>query len=128
MTILFVVPESPTLKHCLTTIVAADLVGFSRLMASVEEGVITRLRSCRADIVDPAVTAGGGRVIKTVGDGLLIEFAPPVEAVRACLTLQTGMAEQETGPEDQKLRFRIGFNLGDIVEEEGDIPGAGTPE
>ena len=111
----------------LTTIVAADLVGYSRLMAADEEGVISRLRRARAEVVDPAVTRGGGRIIKTMGDGLLIELASPVAAVRTALAVQRAMVEREAGaPEDQRLRFRIGINLGDIVIDGDDILGDGV--
>lgn len=107
----------------LTTIVAADLAGFSRLMAADEEGVIRRLRAARAEVVDPAVAEAGGRIVKTMGDGLLVEYPSPVAAVRSVIAVQEEMAARETGPEDQRLRFRVGINLGDIVEDGDDILG-----
>lgn len=110
----------------LTTIVAADLVGYSRLMAADEEGVIGRLRAARAEVIDPTVAEAGGRIIKTMGDGLLIEFPSPVAAMRCVIAVQEEIAERETGPEDQRLRFRVGINLGDIVEEGDDILGDGV--
>ncbi|MEZ5866902.1 MAG: hypothetical protein R3D25_23540 [Geminicoccaceae bacterium] len=84
----------------LTTILAADLVGYSRLMAADEEGVIVRLRKARAEVVDPALAEAGGRIVKTMGDGLLVELGSPVAAARAALLVQRAMAGRETGPED----------------------------
>ncbi len=110
----------------LTTILAADLVGYSRLMAADEEGVIARLRSARAEVIDPALAEAGGRIVKTMGDGLLVEFGSPVAAVRAALVVQRAMAARETGPEEQRLTFRIGVNLGDIVIDGDDILGDGV--
>jgi len=110
----------------LTTILAADLVGYSRLMAADEEGVIARLRDARAEVVDPALAEAGGRIVKTMGDGLLVEFGSPVAAVRAALVVQRAMAARERGPEEQRLRFRVGINLGDIVIDGDDILGDGV--
>ncbi len=110
----------------LTTILAADLVGYSRLMAADEEGVIVRLRSARAEVIDPALAEAGGRIVKTMGDGLLVEFGSPVAAVRAAILVQRSMAARETGPEEQRLAFRIGVNLGDIVIDGDDILGDGV--
>jgi adenylate cyclase len=110
----------------LTTILAADLVGYSRLMAADEEGVIARLRLVRAEVVDPALAEAGGRIVKTMGDGLLVEFTSPVAAVRAALVVQRAMAARETGPGDQQLKFRVGVNLGDIVIDGDDILGDGV--
>lgn len=114
------------MERRLTTIVAADLVGYSRLMAADEEGTISRLRAARTEVIDPAVGEAGGVIIKTMGDGLLIEFPSPVAAVRCVIAVQDQIAAQETGPEDQRLRFRVGINLGDIVEDGGDILGDGV--
>jgi len=114
------------LDRRLTTIVAADLVGYSRLMAADEEGTISRLRAARTEVIDPAVSNGGGRVIKTMGDGLLIEFPSPVAAVRCVIVVQDAMVVRESGPEDNRLRFRVGVNLGDVVEDDGDILGDGV--
>ena len=110
----------------LTTILAADLVGYSRLMAADEEGVIARLREARAEVVDPALAEAGGRIVKTMGDGLLVEFGSPVAAVRAALQIQRAMAARETGLEAERLTFRIGVNLGDIVIDGDDILGDGV--
>jgi adenylate cyclase len=108
----------------LTTIVAADLVGYSRLMAADEEGVVARMQSARTSLIDPQVSGAGGRIIKTMGDGLLIEFPSPVEAARACITIQDALKAQEAhNPEDQRLMFRIGINLGDVMIDGDDILG-----
>lgn len=114
------------MKRRLITIVAADLVGYSRLMAADEEGTISRLRTSRSEVVDPAVDRAGGRIIKTMGDGLLIEFSSPVDAVRSMIAIQDQMAAHEIGPEDQRLRFRVGINLGDIVVDGEDVLGDGV--
>lgn len=80
----------------LATIVAADLAGYSRLMAVDEEGVMGRLREVRRDVIDPAMDSGGGRLFKTMGDGLLIEFVSPVEAVRAALSMQRALIAHQS--------------------------------
>ena len=108
----------------LTTILAADLAGYSRLMALDEEGVIERLRAARSQVIDPAISGTGGRIIKTMGDGLLVEFPSPVKAVRAALKVLRDMQVQEApAPEDQRLRFRVGINLGDVVIDGDDVLG-----
>ena len=117
---------STPLDRRLTTILAADLVGYSRLMAADEEGVIERLRAVRAEVIDPALAEAGGRIVKTMGDGLLVEFGSPVAAVWAALAVQRAMAVRETGADEGRLRFRIGVNLGDIVIDGDDILGDGV--
>lgn len=108
----------------LTTILAADLAGFSRLMAADEEGVIKRLRAARKEIIDPAIATCDGRIIKTMGDGLLVEFASPVQALRAALGIQRDMHDCEaTEIKTKRLRFRIGINLGDVVIDGEDVLG-----
>ncbi len=112
------------MERKLTTILAADLAGYSRLMALDEEGVIDRLRSARTRVIDPAIAEAGGRIIKTMGDGLLVEFSSPVQAVRAALQVLREMQVQEaTAPQDQRLRFRVGINLGDVVIDGDDVLG-----
>ena len=111
----------------LTTILVADVVGFSRQMAADEEGVVTRLRALRAEVIDPRIAAAGGRLIKTMGDGFLIEFPSAVAAVRAALVIQTDMRERGAGdPEERRLRLRMGINVGDIVIDGDDILGDGV--
>ena len=111
----------------LAAIVAADVAGYSRLMGRDESGTLQALRAVRRDIVDPAIAAHGGRLVKTTGDGLLIEFASVVDAVRAMVALQRAMATHNAPlPEERRLVFRIGVNLGDILSEDGDIFGDGV--
>ncbi len=112
------------MKRRLTTILAADLAGYSRLMAADEEGVIDRLRAVRSEVIEPAVAEAGGRVVKTMGDGFLAEFLSPVEAVRAALAIHGRTEEAEASrPVDARLRFRIGVHLGDVVADGEDILG-----
>ena len=108
----------------LTTIVAADLAAYSRLMALDEEGVIDRLSQIWSEVVEPPVKAAGGRIVKTMGDGFLAEFASPTEAVRAALVIQHAMSERDMDqPEEERLRFRIGIHVGDVVSVDDDILG-----
>ena len=112
------------MQRRLTTIVAADLVGYSRLMAADEEGTVNRFRAAKAQVIDPAVEAAGGRIIKTMGDGLLIEFPSPVEATRSCITLQDQLRQREADSTNtERLVFRIGINLGDVMIDGDDILG-----
>lgn len=108
----------------MTTIVAADLASYSRLIAEDEEGVISRLRVVWSKVVSPLVRDAGGRVIKTMGDGFLAEFPSPIEATRCALAIQETMAAQEADrTESNRLRFRIGVHLGDVVAIGEDIFG-----
>ena len=108
----------------LTTILAADLAGYSRLMAADEEGVIKRLRAIRHDIIDPSIATYDGRIIKTMGDGLLVEFTSPVQALRAALEIQRFVHSNEAEViEAMRFRFRIGINLGDVVIDGEDVLG-----
>ncbi len=111
----------------LTTIVAADVVGYSALIARDEEETLERFRAIRCDIVDPELEAAGGRIFKTMGDGLLIEFASPVAALRAAIAVQRAMAARdEMADADRAIRFRVGVNLGDVVVDGDDILGDGV--
>ncbi len=115
------------MERRLTTIVAADLVGYSRLMSDDEEGTLNRFKSARAAIIEPELKLAGARLIKTMGDGLLVEFSSPVAAVRTSLAIQNAMITREAdAPEAQKLKFRIGINLGDVVIDGDDILGDGV--
>jgi adenylate cyclase len=115
------------MERKLVTIVCADVAGYSRLIGLDEEGTIARLKTYRRALIDPAIARHGGRIIKTMGDGLLVEFASPVEAVRCAAELQLVMAGREASlPEDGRIRFRIGINLGDVVIEKGDVLGDGV--
>ena len=100
----------------------------SRLAAADEDGTLSRLRGLRSDLIDPAIAAHRGRVVKRTGDGLLAEFRSVVDAVRCAIDLQTGMIERNAGmPEDRRIEFRIGVHLGDVVEEaDGDLMGEGV--
>jgi TolB-like protein/class 3 adenylate cyclase len=112
----------------LAAILAADVVGFSRLIGADEEGTLARLRAVRSDLMDPAVSLHQGRVVKRTGDGAIVEFRSVVDAVRCAIVLQTGMAERNAGvPAETRIDFRIGVHLGDVVEEsDGDLMGDGV--
>jgi len=109
-------------------ILAADVVGFSRLTGADEDGTLARLRASRSEHVDPTVTAHHGRVFKRTGDGLLVEFRSVIDAVRCAIQLQAAMSERNAGlPPDRFIEFRIGVHLGEIVEEtDGDLMGDGV--
>ena len=111
----------------LAAVLAADMVGYSRLMGADEEGTIARQRTVYAEVIDPAIAGHGGRIVKTTGDGLLAEFPSVVDAVACAVAMQTGLAGRETErPDDQRMRYRMGINLGDIVIEGDDILGDGV--
>ena len=111
----------------LAAILAADVVGYSRLMGADEAGTHARLKAHRKEFIEPAIAEYHGRVVKLTGDGALVEFGSAVDAVECAVAIQRGMAEREAGaPEDRRLRFRIGINIGDIILEEGDIYGDGV--
>jgi len=111
----------------LAAIVATDMVGFSRLMEADEEGTLARQKAHRAELLDPAIAEHRGRIVKTTGDGLLIEFASAVDAVRCAVAMQVMLAEHETDvPEDHRILYRIGINLGDIITDGDDIYGNGV--
>jgi adenylate cyclase len=111
----------------LAAILAADVVGYSRLMGRDEAGTRARLRSHRRDLIDPKIAAHNGRIVKTTGDGILIEFPSVVEAVACAVAVQRGMVERNAqSPEDQRIEFRVGINLGDVIVEDGDIHGSGV--
>jgi TolB-like protein/class 3 adenylate cyclase/tetratricopeptide (TPR) repeat protein len=117
----------PRVERKLAAILAADLVGYSRLMGADEAGTHARLKARRKELIEPLVADYRGRVVKLTGDGVLVEFASAVDAVECAVAIQRGMAEREAGePEPRRLRFRIGINLGDIILEEGDIYGDGV--
>ena len=103
---------------------AADVAGYSRLMGSNEEGTLARLKAVRKALVDPAIASHRGRIVKTTGDGILVEFASAVDAVRSAVAVQRGMAEQNaTVPQDTRIEFRIGIHVGDIIFDDNDIFG-----
>jgi TolB-like protein/class 3 adenylate cyclase/Tfp pilus assembly protein PilF len=111
----------------LAAILAADVAGYSRLMGADEEGALARLKSVRKSLVDPAIAAHRGRIVKTTGDGMLVEFASAVDAARCAVEVQRGMAEQNTAvPQVKRIEFRIGIHVGDIIIDENDIFGDGV--
>ena len=111
----------------LAAILAADVAGYGRLMGRDEVGTLARLRSHRRELIDPKVAEHKGRVVKTTGDGILIEFPSVVEAVACAVAMQQGMDERNVGtPEREKIVFRVGINLGDVIVEDGDIHGDGV--
>jgi adenylate cyclase len=111
----------------LAAILAADVAGYSRLIGADEEGTLNRLRSIRADVIDPKITEHRGRIVKTTGDGLLVEFSSVVDALRCATQWQQEMAERNVGtPDDKRIEFRIGVHQGDIVVEDDDIFGDGV--
>ncbi len=109
----------------LAAILAADVAGYSRLIGADEQGTLNKLRSIRAEVLDPKINEHHGRLVKTTGDGLLVEFGSVVDALRCAVEIQQRMAERNTGSAD-RIEFRIGINVGDIVVEDGDIFGDGV--
>jgi adenylate cyclase len=111
----------------LAAILAADVAGYSRLMEADEEGTLTALRAIRRELGDPKIAEHRGRIVKTTGDGLLVEFQSVVDAVRCAVELQRGMAEHNAAvPQDKRIEFRIGIHQGDIIADDGDIFGDGV--
>jgi class 3 adenylate cyclase/TolB-like protein len=111
----------------LAAILAADVAGYSRLMGADEEGTLARLKGHRRELVDPKIRDHRGRIVKTTGDGMLVEFASVVDAVRCAVEIQRAMLDREAEvDEDRRIRFRIGINLGDIIADGDDIFGDGV--
>jgi len=111
----------------LAAILAADVAGYSRLIGADEEGTLERLKQVRGELLDPKIAEHKGRIVKTTGDGLLVEFASVVDALRCAVEVQRAMtARNAEVQQDRRIEFRIGINMGDIVVEEGDIFGDGV--
>jgi len=111
----------------LAAILAADMVAYSRLMEADESGTIARQKANRKDLIDPRLAEHNGRIVKTMGDGLLVEFASVVDAVQCAVAIQRAMAEREAEvPEDRRIRYRVGINTGDIIIDGDDILGDGV--
>jgi len=111
----------------LAAILAADVAGYSRLMDADEEGTHERLKAHHRELIDPKISEHSGRIVKTTGDGMLVEFASVVDAVRCAAELQRAMIDREAGmPEGRRIRFRIGINLGDVIVDGDDIFGDGV--
>jgi len=116
-----------TLQRRLAAIMAADMVGYSRLMAADEGGTLARQKSCRKELIDPVIGDHGGRIFKATGDGFLAEFGSAVDAVQCAVQLQRAIADHEAGiAADRRIEYRIGINLGDVLVDEGDIFGDGV--
>src|SRR5215468_1957207 len=100
----------------LAAILAADVAGYSRLMGADEEGTLAALKSHRRELIDPLIAQHRGRIFKTTGDGILIEFASVVDAVRYTVVMQQGMEDRNANlPPSEQIRFRVGINLGDVI-------------
>ncbi len=112
----------------LAAILAADVVGYSRLAGADEDRTLARLRALRSDLIDPTIAVHHGRVVKRTGDGALVEFRSVFDAVRCAVEIQNAMVERNAGvPAERRIEFRIGIHLGDVVEEsDGDLMGDGV--
>ena len=111
----------------LAAILAADVAGYSRLMGADEEGTLERLKALRRELLDPKIAEHKGRIVKTTGDGMLVEFASVVDAVRCAVAVQQAMPERNTGVgADNRIELRIGINLGDVIVEGDDLYGDGV--
>src|SRR5712671_5845003 len=121
-------PPGPVrVERRLAAILAADVAGYSRLIEADEEGTLGRLKALRAEIIDPKIAEHRGRIVKTSGDGLLVEFGSVVDALRCAAEVQGALAESNAPlPPDRRIAFRIGIHQGDIVVEDGDIFGDGV--
>ena len=118
---------SDPVKRRLAAILAADIAGYSRLMGADEEGTLARLKAYRSELIDPKNKQHRGRIVKTTGDGILIEFPSVVDAVRCAIEVQQGMLERNAQvPEDKRIEFRVGINLGDVMVEGRDLYGDGV--
>jgi adenylate cyclase len=115
------------IERRLAAILAVDVAGYSRLMGADEEGTLVTLKAHRRELIDPKITEHHGRIVKTTGDGALVEFASAVDAVRCAMEIQRAMAERNAAiPEDRRIEFRMGINVGDIIIDDGDIYGDGV--
>ena len=111
----------------LAAILAGDVAGYSRLMSADEEGTLRDLKIHRKELIDPKITEHRGRIVKTTGDGILVEFVSVVDAVRCAVEIQRGMADRNADvPDDKRIQLRIGINVGDIIIDGGDIFGDGV--
>src|SRR5438270_1625020 len=111
----------------LAAIFAGDIAGYSRLMSVDEEGTLRQLKAHRKELVDPKITEHRGRIVKTTGDGMLVEFVSVVDAVRCAVDIQRGMHERNSDiPLEKQIQFRVGINGGDIIIDANDIYGDGV--
>src|SRR5689334_20462041 len=109
----------------LAAVLAADVAGYSRLMGADEVGTLQALKAYRRDLIDPSIATFKGRIVKTTGDGMLVEFASAVDAVTCAMTIQTAMRDQNAGVK-HPITLRIGINVGDIIIDGDDIFGDGV--
>src|SRR5207237_8817852 len=114
------------MERRLTAILAADVVGYSRLMGGDEAGTMAALKSIRKNLADPKINQHNGRIVKLTGDGMLVEFPSIVSAVACAVDIQSGMRLRNVTQSDGRIEFRIGVNVGDIIVEDGDIFGYGV--
>ncbi len=111
----------------LAAILAADVVGYSRLMEADEPGTLAALTAHREELIEPKIAEHEGRIVKLMGDGVLVEFASVVDAVACAVAIQRGMADRNTQvPAERRIEFRMGINLGDVIIEDDDIYGDGV--
>jgi TolB-like protein/class 3 adenylate cyclase len=119
--------SSEPVERRLTAILAADVTGYSRLIGADEEGTLAQLKAFRKTLVDPTIAKHRGRIVKTTGDGMLVEFASAIDAARCAVEVQRGMADENTEiPQARRIEFRIGIHLGDIIVDDNDIFGDGV--
>jgi TolB-like protein len=119
--------SEPRTERRLTTILAADVAGYSRLTGADEERTLARLKALRHELIDPAIANARGRVVKTMGDGILIEFPSAVDAVRCAIDVQRGMVQRNSGlTPEQRIEFRVGIHVGDVVVDGSDLLGDGV--
>lgn len=115
------------MERRLSAIMAADVVGYSRLMGANEVGTLTSLKSHRNELIDPAIAGHQGRIVKLTGDGMLVEFPSVVNAVECATEIQRDMRARNNGvADDRKIEFRIGINLGDVIVDDDDLFGDGV--
>src|SRR5258708_4835231 len=119
--------SSERVERRLAAVLAADVAGYSRLMGLDEERTLANLKSFRKTLVDPSIAAHRGRIVKTTGDGVLVEFASAVDAARCAVEVQHGMATQNADvPQNVRIEFRIGIHVGDIIIDDNDFFGEGV--
>jgi adenylate cyclase len=118
---------APRIQRRLAAILAADVVGYSHLMEVDEAGTLAALKALRRELIDPKLAAYGGRIVKLMGDGMLAEFPSVVDALACAIDVQEAVAKRNVGvPEERRIAFRVGINLGDVIVEEGDLYGDGV--
>ncbi len=108
------------MERRLAAILAADMAGYSRLMEADEDGIISRQKAHRRELIDPEIERNRGHIVKTTGDGMLVEFASAQDAVRSAIDIQAEMQQRERDrPEDERIQYRVGINVGDVVFDNG---------